>query len=224
MKQTLFAVAPPWFSDGQCTLLCLQGGEAGRHPCHSTAHCQCMKRQPSLVSVAMTTTSSSLSLWPLPLPLPSLLPLPLPLVNAVSIAVGCRRCRYRHRRHCHCSHHRHRSSLLQLPSAIAIAVAITVTISIAISVGRCHCHCHVKHHLPCKRRRPSLESCCLGAVTIIFKQFKQIMLTLFYFAWTVRGTLIAADDWLGVERPWVLASTSIGRQAASSKRLVGASG
>jgi hypothetical protein len=39
-----------------------------------------------------------------------------------------------------------------------------------------------------------LESCCLGTATIIFQQFKQIMLTGFYFVWTVSGALIAADD------------------------------
>jgi hypothetical protein len=36
------------------------------------------------------------------------------------------------------------------------------------------------------------KSCCLGAARIVFNQLKQIMLTLFYFVWTVGGALIKA--------------------------------
>jgi hypothetical protein len=69
-----------------------------------------------------------------------------------------------------------------LPLLLAIAISVTVS--------------HRSRHL----RWPSLaplpmtiaESCCLGAARIVFKQFKQIMLTLFYFVWTVGGTLIKA--------------------------------
>ncbi len=62
------------------------------------------------------------------------------------------------------------------------------------------------------------ESCCLGAARIVFKQFKQRMLTLFYFVWTVGGALIKAG-WL--TRHWVaMANTSVGWRAVSSKRLV----
>jgi hypothetical protein len=50
------------------------------------------------------------------------------------------------------------------------------------------------------------------------------MLTLFDYVQTVSGALITADDWPGVRRQWALANTSIERQAASNKRLEGASG
>jgi hypothetical protein len=192
MEQTLFAVAPPWCSAGKCTLLCVQGREARHPPCHSAAHCRHMKRQPFLVSVVVTTMSSLPLLLPLPLQSPSLSLSPLPLLSAIAVPITLGH------RHCHCRWPL--LLLLPLPSAIAIAVAVDVAVvvivasAIAISIGHQHCHCHCKHHLPRKRKRPSLESCPLCAATIIFKQFKQIMITLFYFVQTVSGALNAADD------------------------------
>jgi hypothetical protein len=77
-----------------------------------------------------------------------------------------------------------------LPSAIAIAVALAIG------------HCRLSHcwqlqspfPLAITVALPSAiaKSCCLGVVRIVFKQFKQIMLTLFYFVWTVGGALIKA--------------------------------
>jgi hypothetical protein len=55
---------------------------------------------------------------------------------------------------------------------------------------------------------------------IVFEQFKQIVLTLFYFVWTVGGALIKAG-WLTRHQVAIMADTSVGRQAASSERLVG---
>jgi hypothetical protein len=115
-------------------------------------------------------------------------PSPLPSPSAITIAVAIGHCR------CHCYWPSLLPLPLPLPLAIAVAVAVTVAIAIAVSAAHCRCHHHCKRHLPRKRRRPSLESCCLGAAIIIFKQFKQIMLTLFYFVWTVSSALIAADD------------------------------
>jgi hypothetical protein len=80
---------------------------------------------------------------------------------------------------------------LQLPSLSAITVAMPSAIS---------------------------ESCCLGAVRIVFHQLKQIMLTLFYFVWTVGGALIKAG-WLTRCRA-AMANTSVGQQATSSEQLV----
>jgi hypothetical protein len=87
------------------------------------------------------------------------------IVIAITVAIG----------HCHRCCRRSLSSPLPLAIdvAIAITVVIDVTIAIAVSIDHSRCHhcqsCHCKHHLPWKRRRHSLESCCLGAVTIIFK-------------------------------------------------------
>jgi hypothetical protein len=75
-----------------------------------------------------------------------------------------------------------------------IAVTVTIAIAIAVSISHRRHHFRCKHHLPRKRRKPSLEGCCLGAAMIIFEQFKQIMLTLLNFVWTVSGALITVDD------------------------------
>ncbi len=96
-------------------------------------------------------------------------PLPLPSPSAITFAVAIS----------HCRRHWRWSLLFPLPLAIAVAGSVVVTIAIAISIGNWCCHCRDKCHLPQKRRRPSLESCCLGAATIIFKQLKQIILTFF---------------------------------------------
>ncbi len=62
------------------------------------------------------------------------------------------------------------------------------------------------------------ESCCLGAAKIVLNQLKQRMLTLFYFVRTVGGALIEARSLTRCRA--AMANTSVGRQAASSERLV----
>ncbi len=62
------------------------------------------------------------------------------------------------------------------------------------------------------------EMCCLGMARIVFDQSKQRMLTLFYFVWTVGGALIKAGSLTRCQA--AMANTSVGRQAASSERLV----
>jgi hypothetical protein len=62
------------------------------------------------------------------------------------------------------------------------------------------------------------ESCCLGAAKIVLNQSKQRMLTLFYFVGTLGGVLIEAGSLTWCRA--AMANTSIGRQAASSERLV----
>ncbi len=129
----------------------------------------------------------------------------------------------------YCPCHRHWPLLLQLPSpinaaisfaspsAIAIAVALELAIAVSITIGNCSHH----HHWPSPLLLPLpiAESCYLGMARIVFEQFKQIMLTLSYFVWTVGGALIKARL---LTRRWAaMANTSIGRQAASSKRLLG---
>ncbi len=115
--------------------------------------------------------------WQLLLPLPLLsaiaiavsVAIAVAITVTIAIAVGNHRCRC------------HQPSLLPLPSAIAVAIAVIVTIANAVSVGHRHCHHRCKGHLPQRRRRSSLESCCLCSATILFEQFRQIMLTLFFF-------------------------------------------
>ncbi len=131
---------------------------------------------------------------------------------AITIAIG----------HCRCGCHRpspppsllrHRQPLplpLQLPSPSPSAIVVSVTIG--------HRSCHIRW--PSLSPLPSAisESCCLGAARIVFIQLKPRMLTLFYFVRTVGGALIKAR-WL--TRCWTaMANTSVGRQAASSERLV----
>ncbi len=62
------------------------------------------------------------------------------------------------------------------------------------------------------------ESCCLGVAKIVFNQLKQRMLTLFYFVQTVGGVLFKAGSLTRCQA--AMANTSVGRQAASSERLV----
>jgi hypothetical protein len=77
-----------------------------------------------------------------------------------------------------------------LPSAITVALALALAIAIAISITVGHRSCHL--HWPSMSLLPSpiAESCCLGVARIVFKQFEQIVVTLFYFVRTVGGALI----------------------------------
>jgi hypothetical protein len=103
-----------------------------------------------------------------------------------------------------------------LPSAIAVAVALAIG------------HCRLHHCWPLQLPSPSAitvamplaisESCCLGVARIVFDQSKQRVLTLFYFVWTVGGVLIEAGSLTRCQA--AMANTSVGRQAASSERLV----
>ncbi len=118
------------------------------------------------------------SMSQLPTPLPFLLSSPI----AVAVAVV----------HCCCGCHQPSSppSLLHCHQPLPLLLPLPLVNAIPITVGHCSFHLH----------RPSLspsplaisESCCLGAVRIVFKQFKQRMLTLFHFVWTVGGALIKA--------------------------------
>jgi hypothetical protein len=151
--------------------------------------------------------SPSPSLSPSPTLLPSLalllLPLPSLLPSAIAIAVAVAHC-------CCCLCRvavRPLSSPLPLPSDIAVSVTI----------GHCSRHLCQPSLLPLLSAID--ESCCLGVARIVFKQFKQRMLNLFYFVQTVGSALIKAG--LLTRRQAVMANTSVGRQAANSKRLVG---
>jgi hypothetical protein len=70
------------------------------------------------------------------------------------------------------------------PSPLLSAIALSVTVS--------HCSCHLHWASPLPLPLAISESCCLGAVRIVFNQLKQRMLTLFYFVRTVGGALIKA--------------------------------
>ncbi len=105
-------------------------------------------------------------------------PSPLPLPASVAVAVGHRHCCFCCRC-CRCCHCDCRQPLpLPLPLAIAVAVAVD------------HHHCYCRHHWPLPLLLPSLSPLPW------FKQFKQIMLPLFYLVWALSGALIAVDDWL----------------------------
>jgi hypothetical protein len=99
--------------------------------------------------------------------------------------------------------------LFPLPLAIAVAVAVdhcmvdsdsvalptAVTVAVTLAVG----HCRLCHRRPLQLPSPwpsplplplaISESCCLGMARIVFKQFEERMLTLFYFVQTVGGAL-----------------------------------
>ncbi len=162
------------------------GVEAKCCPCHCAANHRHMKRQPSLCRCqpcrghchcnhrCCLHCSCHLHLC--------LLPSPLPSPIAVAVAVGhCHR-------GCHCLSLPPSPSCFQqplpllLPSPLAIAVSVTV----------CHCSPHLCWPSPLPSLLAIAKSCCLGAAKIVFEQFKQIMLTLFYFVWTVGGALIKA--------------------------------
>ncbi len=233
-EQTLFAKSPPCRSAGECTLLCIHGGggkilplpQCCTLPAHEVATLPLsllpllwpLPLQSPLLSLSPSPSPSpSLSPSPLPLPspLPSLSPLLspllflLPLPIAVAVAIGRYCCG------CHCPLPPPSLSRchqpLPLPSPLPSAIAISIT------VGHCRCHLHQPSSLPSPLA--IAKSCCLGAARILFKQLKQIMLTLFYFVQTVGSALIKAR-WL--TRRWVaMANTNVGQRAASSKRLVG---
>jgi hypothetical protein len=89
---------------------------------------------------------------------------------------------------------------LPLPIAAAISIALpsTIAIAVALIIGHC-CLCHYQPlQLPSQWPSPLLlplaiaKSCCLGVAGIVFKQFEQIIFTLFYLVWTVGGALIKA--------------------------------
>jgi hypothetical protein len=74
---------------------------------------------------------------------------------------------------------------LPLPLSLLSAIAVSVTI------GQ-HSH-HLHRPSPLLLPSAIAENCCLGAASIVFEQFKQIILTLFYFVWTVGGALINVE-------------------------------
>ncbi len=140
---------------------------------------------------------------------------------AVTVNVALAYCR------CHCR--RRWPLLLQSPFPITAAVSFALPSAIAVAVVLPVGHCRLHHRWPSQLPSP-LAITVIVAVAhcqellpcvarIVFKHFKQIMLTLFYFFWTVGGALIKAR-WL--TRHWAaMANTSIGQQAASSERLMG---
>ncbi len=138
------------------------------------------------------------------------------VADSIAIAVAVAHCC------CHCP----LPLLSTIVAAVSVALpsAITAAIAIAPAVG----HSRLHHCRPSQLPSPSAitiamllvisESCCLVAARIVFNQLKQRMLTLFYFVWTVGGTLIEAR-WLTRCRV-AMAITSVGRQVASSERIV----
>jgi hypothetical protein len=97
------------------------------------------------------------------------------LPSAIAIAVAITHCRHHHR--CIAI-----GNCLLLPLPLAIAISVTI--------GYHSRHLHQPSLLPLLSA--IAKSCCLGATRIAFEQFKQIMLTSFYFVWTVGGALIKA--------------------------------
>jgi hypothetical protein len=125
--------------------------------------------------------------------------------------------------HCRC-----RGPLLRSPwtivTAISVALPSAIAVAVALAVGHCRlCHCRPSQlpllsAITVAMPLAISKSCCLGAAWIVFDQSKQRMLTLFYFVGTVGGVLIEAGS---LTRCRVaMANTSVGRQAASSERLV----
>jgi hypothetical protein len=111
---------------------------------------------------------------------------------AISVAVAvnltvayhcCRRCLHRPLLFiCHCP------SLL--PSLLHCRHPSTAAIADSVTVGNHSRHLHWPSLLLLPL--PIAESCCLGMARIVFKQFKQIMLTSFYFIPSGGSTLIKA--------------------------------
>ncbi len=117
------------------------GVEARCRPCHSTAHCQHMKRQPSLHHCCPCHGRHHCDCCPHlrhhhPLHCRPRRHCPLPSLSAIAVAVAiayCCRCLCHIAvSHCHRHHPCHRPFLS--PSLSAIAAAI--------SVGHHHCCCH----------------------------------------------------------------------------------
>ncbi len=185
------------------------GVEARCRPSKSAAHCRHMKRQPCLCHG--------------------------PPCHG-RLLCHCRR-HLRLRLHCHCHHRRRCNHPLPspLPWAIAaVAVKHCRRHLCRVAVSHC-CRCHPCHRaLPFRHCWPSQlplllaitvampsaisKSCCLGAARIVFDQSKQRMFTLFYFVGIVGGVLIEARSLTRCQA--AMANTSVGRQAASSERLV----
>jgi hypothetical protein len=142
---------------------------------------------------------------------------------AVSVAVAVNVTVAYHRCHCRC-HWQLLSQLLSpITAAISFALLSAIVVTIALAVG----HCRLRHHQQPQSPFP-LDITAAVAVThsrellpwwIVFKQFEQIILALFYFVQTVGGALIKAE-WL-TRHHVAMANTSVGQQGASSKRLIG---
>jgi hypothetical protein len=80
--------------------------------------------------------------------------------------------------------------LLRCRQPLPLLLPLPLAIVVSVTIGNHGCHlCR-----PSPSLLPSAiaESCCLGVANIVFEQFKQIMLTLFYFVWTVGGALTKA--------------------------------
>jgi hypothetical protein len=177
------------------------GVEARCCPCHRPAHFRHIKRQPSLhnccpchgrchcnrrcpcrlrlrLRLCLCCRCRLRHCCRCPSPLLPLLPSSIVIAVAVS--------------HCCCGHHPplpppsllHCRQPLLSPSPLLSAIAVSVTIG--------HRSCHLRRPLPLPSPSAIAKRCCLGTARIVFKQFKQIMLTLFYFAWKVGSALIKA--------------------------------
>ncbi len=126
------------------------------------------------------------SLLPLPTPLPSLSPSPSPLLLPIA----------------HCCHCCHWPLPLRSPSTIAATISVAslsaIAVAVALAIGNFRLHHRRPLQLPsplairCLLPSAISKSCCLVAARIVFEQFKQRMVTLFYFVWTVSGALIKA--------------------------------
>ncbi len=178
------------------------GAEARCHPCHSTAHCRHMKRQPSLCHRCTCRGHCHFDCHRhlcchCRLHRHCRCCRPSPLLSAVAIAVAVN---HPPSSLLHC----HQPSTLPLPLPLPSAIAVSITVS--------HHSCHLRWPSPSPSPSAISESCCLGMARIVFNQLKQRMLTLFYFVWTVGSSLIKVR-WLTRCRA-AIANTSIGRQAS----------
>jgi hypothetical protein len=166
MEQTLFAVAPPWRSTKQCTLLCIQGGGGKMSPlpqrctlpAHEEATLSCVSRCDNnvIVAIAMAVAIAII----------------VAISVAATISITISHCR------CHCPLCCH----WPLAIAVAIAISIAITITIAVTVNHPCCHCRQplpsavavtiaidQHHrrCPCCRSLPSpLPSAITIAVAV----------------------------------------------------------
>jgi hypothetical protein len=192
------------------TPLCPGGGGARCCPCHSAAHCRHMKRQPSLVSFVMTV------IVPIAIAITVAIAIAVTVSITVAIAIICR----------------------PLPSPLPLAITVAVTVCHCQRCFRCCCCCHRRCHSNCRQALPSplpsaiavshrRRHCCwplllqllsLSPLPLPFKQFKQIMLTLFYLVWTVSGALITwmTDQESGGNKRWPTPALGGKQQATSS--------
>ncbi len=208
-EQTLLAASPPWHSAGECTSLCVHGGGGKVLPL--LQHCTLPAHEEATLSLSLLPLPWPLPLQsPLPPPLLSLSPLPLlstlPLPIAIAVAVGHFCCS------CHCPSLP--PSLLRRCQPSPSLLPLPSTIAVSVTIGNYSCHLNWPSPLPLPL--PIAESCCLGVARIVFEQLKQIMLTLFYFVWTVgRAHWSKPDDWPGVKRQWPTPALGSKQQAAS---------